>query len=251
MTTTSAKRPQQASLDTFFTKRQRSDPPRKPPIEQSETVPGLSVVPNFVTPHEEAELLAFLSAQNWRTDLARRVIHYGGTYCLMPPRSASLDEKKRIESQILTADPIPPALEFILSRTVEHGIYAADNLPKYCIVNEYIEAQGISPHVENFKFDEPVCGLTLGHGDFMRFHELIKPDDGSVRSGRAARAETTGCKVDVWMPPRSLIVMRGEARSRWQHEICRSKRGRWKGWQRTSLTFRVERRKTGVVLVSE
>jgi alkylated DNA repair dioxygenase AlkB len=244
MTTSSAKRPQQTSLDTFFVKRPRLNTPIDPTSASAETVPDLSIISDFVTPREEAELLTFLSSQNWRTDLARRVIHYGGTYCLMPPRSASLEEKKRIESEVLAADPLPSALDCILSRMVEQNIYAKDNRPGYCIVNDYTYAQGISPHVENFRFDEPVCGLTLGDGDFMRFHELTEPDDGSVRSGRAARAKKTGRRVDVWMPPRSLVVMHGEARWKWQHEICRSKRGRWEGWRRTSLTFRVERRKT-------
>ena len=72
----------------------------------------------------------------------------------------------------------------------------------------------------------------------MRFHELKEAFDGSVRSGKAGKAEKTGRREDVAMPGRSLLVMRGESRWKWQHEVVRSKRGRGEGWKRISLTFR-------------
>lgn len=75
----------------------------------------------------------------------------------------------------------------------------------------------------------------------MRFHELENPCDGSVRSGKARLAKWTGRVVDVQLPGRSLVVMTDEARWKWQHEIVRTERGRGKGWERVSLTFRVKR----------
>ncbi|KAK6423930.1 hypothetical protein LTR95_016469 [Oleoguttula sp. CCFEE 5521] len=207
-------------------------------------LPSLSTVPGFLTTSEEASLLAFLDRQSWRTDLARRCIHYGGTYCLMPPRSASPSTKKKIESQIFTADPLPPELGFVVDRMVDAGMYSADARPEFCIVNEYAPGHGISAHVENFRFGEPVVGLTLGQADTMRFHELVEEDDGSVRSGLAGKAKRTGRKVDVLLERRGLVVMRGEARRKWQHEIVRGRvKGRGEGWRRVSLTFRVEIKK--------
>ena len=206
--------------------------------------PGLSLVENFVTPDEEAQLLSFLFLQPWRTDLARRTMHYGGTYCLMPPRTSTPEERKRIESTIFTADPIPPELKWLVDRMVSSGLYEAGARPEFCIVNEYIGSQGISAHVENFRFAEPVCALTLGDGDFMRFHELRSEKDGSVRTGKAGLAEKTGRRADVFLPGRSLVVMRGEARRRWQHEIVRGRKGRvGEAWKRVSLTFRVEKKR--------
>lgn len=40
------------------------------------------------------------------------------------------------------------------------------------------------------------------------------------------------------MEGRSLLVMSGEARWRWQHEIPRTKQGRTVGFRRVSLTYR-------------
>ena len=59
-----------------------------------------------------------------------------------------------------------------------------------------------------------------------------------MRSGKAGKAERSGRKEDVVLPGRSLLVMRGESRWKWQHEIVRSSRGRGVGWKRVSLTFR-------------
>lgn len=234
------------TIDDFFlstrsTKATRISPAVYNP-RSSDTVPGLSVYPDFVSADEEAAIVAFLDGQEWRTDLARRVIHYGGTYCLMPPRTATAEERQRIENTILKARPMPPELDFIIARMIGRSLYTKASMPEFCIVNEYKEAQGISAHIENFRFKSPVCGLSLCQGDWMRFHELVEPDDGSVRSRKAGQATRTGRKKDVWMPRRSLLVMTGEAREKWQHEIPRSKKGRTStNWKRVSLTFRTDK----------
>jgi len=206
------------------------------------SVPGLSMHEDFITRAEEASLLRFLDAQPWRTDLSRRTMHYGGTYCLMPPRDASPAARKRSEANIITAPDMPVELGLVIERMISCGLCSATERPEFCIVNEYLPGQGISAHVENFRFDEPVCSLTLAAGDHMRFHELGEEHDGSVRSGRAGTAPRTGLRQDVWLERRSLVILRGEARSKWQHEIVRGRKsGRADNWRRVSLTFRVEK----------
>lgn len=121
---------------------------------------------------------------------------------------------------------------------VDNGIFAPNQKPQYCIVNEYTGSLGISAHTENFQFSEPVVGLSLLCSCPIRFHELLEPYDGSVRSGNTGKAKKTGRVVDVEMPGRSLLIMSGESRWRWQHEIVRNGKGRGPGWKRVSLTFR-------------
>ena len=203
--------------------------------------PGLSVIPGFITAEEEAEILSFLDRQQWRTDLARRTMHYGGTYCLMPPRSASPATRKRISENIITAPTMPKELDLVIDRMVARGMYTPEGKPAYCIVNEYKAGHGISAHVENFRFGEPVCGLTMAGDDEMRYYELHGDDDGSVRSGKAGQAKRTGRKVDVALKRRELLVMTGPSRRSWQHEIVRGKtKAKGKHWRRVSLTFRAE-----------
>lgn len=205
---------------------------------QKTAVPGLTIYHDFVSQSEEASLLGFLnnpSKCTWRTDLSRRTMHFGGTYCLMPSKASTLSPSK---PQILQAPSMPEELSWILQRMMDKGIFPPNQRPQYCIVNEYTGSLGISAHTENFQFSEPVVGLSLLSACPIRFHELYEPFDGSVRSGKAGKARKTGRVVDVDMPSRSLLVMSGQSRWRWQHEIARIGKGRGPGWKRVSLTFR-------------
>ena len=206
-------------------------------------VPGLATIQSFITPEEEALLLKYVDSLPWRTDLSRRTYHFGDTYCLMPPKNCTPAQRKRIETTTIKAPPIPDQLSSVLDRMVSAGLYSADMRPAYCIVNEYTTGLGISAHVENFRFGEPVCSLTLAGNDTMRFHELTEAHDGSVRSGKAVTAPRTGRREDIQLDRRSLLILRGDARSSWQHEIVRGRgKERPLGWRRVSLTFRVDRK---------
>lgn len=225
-----------------------------PPCKQA--VPGLSLYPNFVSGAEESQIIQFLNSDQctWRTDLSRKTMHFGGEYCLMPPRvppgatgprrdnraGESHSSPPNPQPETIQAPPMPPEFSWLIHRMHARGIYSPAQTPQYCIVNHYTSSQGISAHTENFSFAEPIVGLSLLGACSMRFHELLAPDGGSVRSGKAQRAKRTGRRVDVWLPARSLLVMREEARWRWQHEIVRSVKGRGEGWERVSLTFRVK-----------
>ena len=234
--------------DYFFSAAKRVRPDETPgeivqqqllkKCEPVASVPGLSLHKAFVTVAEEQQILDFLKDASWRTDLSRRTMHFGGTYCLMPSKSVPSEENQQAE--VLQAPPMPAELSWLIDRMVDLDIYQEDRKPQYCIVNEYTGNLGISAHTENFQFGEPVVGLSLLSSCPIRFHELARPFDGSVRSGKAAKAERTGKVVDVQLPGRSLLVMSGESRWSWQHEIVRSSRGRGLGWRRVSLTFRVK-----------
>ncbi|RDW59734.1 hypothetical protein BP6252_12821 [Coleophoma cylindrospora] len=237
--------------------------------ERATSVPGLTIIPNFITREEEEALLNFLEDAErctWRTDLSRKCMHFGGTYCLFTPspRPTNPQQCKPNPTALTnpsptsappkptlhTAPPIPREFSPLLSRFTAQSIFPPGKAPQYCIVNSYTDAQGISAHVENYAFGEPVVAVSLRGGVSMRFHELAPAPagearveksvrmDASVRSGKAAKVPRTGKVRDVWVPARSCVVMRRESRWRWQHEILRTSAGRGVGWRRVSLTFR-------------
>lgn len=211
----------------------------KSPVQET-AVPGLYLHLNFVSPSEEQQILAFLndpSRCTWRTDLSRRTMHFGGTYCLMPKKGEPSSQAK---PEVLEAPEMPHELCWLIQRFIDTGIYQPDKKPQFCIVNEYTGSHGISAHTENFQFGEPVVGLSLLSACPIRFHELAEAFDGSVRSGKAAQARKTGRTVDIQLPPRSLLVMTGPSRWSWQHEIVRSAKGRGQSWKMVSLTFRFQ-----------
>ena len=241
------------AIDDFFVPTTKSPKPSgSSPFKVSprwdgtgkDQVPGLEIRSNFITEKEEQRVLNFLDDTTrcrWRTDLSRRTMHFGGSYCLMPPKSIISSKSKSSTPEIIQAPPMPGELSWLVQRFVDTGVFRYNERPQYCIVNEYVGSQGISAHTENFQFGEPVVGLSLLHDCPIRFQELVKPFDGSVRSGRAGKAEKTSRRVDVQMPARSLLVMRGQSRWQWQHEILRSEKGRGERWKRVSLTFRYKR----------
>ncbi|CCG83953.1 protein of unknown function [Taphrina deformans PYCC 5710] len=205
----------------------------------SRGVPGLRIIPDFLTVEEEQKVLTYLNSQacSWRTDLSRRTMHFGGTYCLY----SRPVKGQNSTPQILEAPPLPDDLDWLVDRMVGLGVYAEidQKRPEYVIVNEYLSKMGISAHTENFSFHSPVVGLSLGSPDVMRFHELAGAFDGSVRTGKAAKAPKTGRVEDVLLPSRSLCIMSGESRWSWQHEIRPLKRAAT--FKRVSLTFRVKK----------
>lgn len=109
-------------------------------VQQIDTVPGLELWTDFVTLPEQDLILDFLNdpAQcTWRTDLSRRTMHFGGDYCIMPPRPSKADLAAGIKPpkpEIVAAPPVPRELMWLLDRMNQQGIYKQGEQPQYCIV---------------------------------------------------------------------------------------------------------------------
>lgn len=181
-------------------------------------VHGLELVDEFVTAEQERWLLERVDqahAADWLGDLQRRVQHYGYKY----------DYKARRIDASMRLGGLPDWLCALGARLVQGGIFAAP--PDQVIVNEYVPGQGISAHVDCVPcFEDVIASLTLGSGCVMQFSHPV-----------GAR------KVPVYLRPRSLVVMRGEARYDWRHAIPGRKTDEFAGMtfkrsRRVSLTFR-------------
>lgn len=173
-------------------------------------VPGLRLLPAFVDEGQAAGLVAAIDAAPWLADLKRRVQHYGYRYAY---------SARRVDVS-LALGPLPGWLDAVTARVAEVGFAAA---PDQVIVNEYLPGQGISGHVDCLPcFGPTIASLSLLSGTTMTF---TAPD---------------GVRVDVWLPARSLVVLTGEARTRWKHAIAarRSDPEHGPRGRRLSLTFR-------------
>lgn len=179
----------------------------------SKVVHGLAYIANYIAPDEETRLLACINAEPWRSDLKRRVQHYGFRY----------DYKARAVTQDLALGPMPSWVMEYCDRLFREGTFTA--LPDQVIVNEYMPGQGISAHIDCVPcFGETIASLSLSSSCVMDF----------------ARGDE---RVPQLLAPRSLIVFRGDARYRWSHGIAARKSDHWHGLtfqrhRRVSLTFR-------------
>lgn len=98
-------------------------------------VPGLSIIPRFISKKEERRLMELIDATSWDKSLKRRVQHYGWKY----------DYKSKSVSSSSYLGPLPEWCHDISSRLVSLGLM--EQPPDQVIVNEYLPGQGISAHI--------------------------------------------------------------------------------------------------------
>ncbi|XP_027136276.1 alkylated DNA repair protein alkB homolog 8 isoform X2 [Larimichthys crocea] len=159
---------------------------------------GLVLVEDFVSPKEEALLLAAIDWSGTNDDVTaqkalkhRRVKHYGFEFRY---DNNNVDKDKPLPAGI--PQECLPVLERCLKN--KHIITMPDQLT----VNQYESGQGIPPHVDTHSaFEDTILSLSLGAQTVMEFRH---PD---------------GRLVSVVLPGRSLLVMKGESRYLWTHGI--------------------------------
>ena len=174
---------------------------------------GAVLVPDFVTPAEEARILLRIGEAPWMTELRRRVQHYGYRYAYRGGGSRE------------TAPAFPRWASVMAGQLRPHFDGA---LPVQCIVNEYRPGQGIGMHADHRDFGPVVASLSLGADWPMRFRP---------RASRPyAAGAMPGDEVAV-LPRRSVLVLAGDARHRWMHGIDRTDSARETA-TRVSATFR-------------
>ena len=191
--------------------------------EETTVVPeGLEYDPAFLTASEEAELLERIDAQEWLTDLSRRVMHFGYKYDYSNRR---LDQSARI-------GPLP---EWLTAWTHKVRACASEDAKslldplrpfEQAIINEYRPGQGIAPHIDRDCFGPVVATVSLGSAINMDFCR-----------------DATGDGYVHRLEPRSVVLMHGDARSMWRHGIAKRHSDAWSGQKlkrqrRVSITFR-------------
>ena len=182
------------------------------------TPAGLLYLDDFLTPADELDLIAHVDAAHdqWLHDLSRRVQHYGYRY--------------HYKQRTVTADdylgPLPPWLASVAASLAAAGL--VDRIPDQAIVNEYLPGQGIAKHVDCPPcFGPRIATISLGSDCIMQLRHKEHLHEILLRT-------------------RSVLVLAGEARDRWTHEIPKRKSDRVDGVavprsRRLSLTFRTVR----------
>lgn len=173
-------------------------------------ISGLAYVPEYVSRDDEKALLNLVDAQPWQTHWQRRIQPYGDAYGFTP-----------------AALPMPAWGSGLAERLFRDGLtpFLCDRM----LVNEYLPGQGIAPHVDYEPYDRTVVSISLGSACIMDFAAV----DGTASH-------------QLWLEPRSVLVMDGEARYRWTHGIAGRRKDPWNGaWfkrgRRVSVTFRRKR----------
>ena len=171
---------------------------------------GLLYRPRFLSSDEEGELLDAIRAlplreaeyKQWKAK--RRIVSYGARYDF---------DRNELEP----AGPVPVFLE-LLRRRISAETRLAEDALAYALVAEYRPGVQLGWHRDVPNFGD-VVGVSLLGPARMRFRPY--PPTGRRRAMFALDLE-----------PRSLYVLTGDARWRWQHAISPTKTLRY------SITFR-------------
>lgn len=178
-------------------------------------IPGLTYLPNYISPEQHASLWESINNEIWLGDLKRRVQHYGYKY----------DYKARLIDYSMKIGELPDWVLPYTKKLQAEGYMP--QLPDQLIVNEYQPGQGIASHIDCEPcFGETIVSLSLGSTCVMNFIN-----------------KQTKEKIEVLLEPRSLVVLKEEARYQWTHGIVGKKSDLFGGQKymrgtRISLTFR-------------
>eukprot|EP00873_Tetraselmis_striata_P033272 jgi/Tetstr1/453536/TSEL_040504.t1 len=177
-------------------------------------VPGLRLLPDFVSAEEEEAMLSGVDSRVWDKLARRRVLHFGYAFEYVT-RNVDLERP-------LGAMPI--FLQAVTSRLEQDEDLMPGGLDQVT-VNEYPAGVGLSAHIDTHSaFAGPILSLSLAGDTVMEFRR-----DGERRA--------------LLLPRRSLLVMAGEARYAWAHYIPHRKSDVVpRPPRRVSFTFRKVRR---------
>ena len=184
--------------------------------KEAPVIQGLQYIKDYINEDQHDWLSARIEEHQWLDDLKRRVQHYGFKY----------DYRARKVNRDMRIGELPAWLKRLSEKLYEDRYMpeVADQV----IVNEYLPGQGISSHIDCEPcFQDTIASLSLGSGCVMNFTNKFDKRE----------------KIPVWLAPRSLVVLSGEARYAWLHGIAARKWDEWDGHRyerqrRVSLTFR-------------
>jgi hypothetical protein len=140
---------------------------------------------DFLSSEAESELLEVFANLEWPALPGRRSLHYGYTFSY---KTFGIDTDIPFKAFPEWLVPLLPQTE--------------SRQPDQVCVQHYPPGAGIPPHVDTHSAYDQLYSLSLGSPVHMQF-----------RNGES------GDKVDVDLPPRSMVQLNGDSRLHWTHGI--------------------------------
>jgi alkylated DNA repair dioxygenase AlkB len=190
---------------------------RGTPDDMPPTIIGLQYLPDYLDPETHDRLLKAVDLQPWQTSNRHGVQVYGYHY----------NHERRAAYRI---GELPAWARDLAVRLWRDGLLPS--VPDQLVANGYRPGEGIFAHVDQAVFGDTIASVSLGSTCVMRFSK-----------SEAERTE------ELLLEPQSALILSGEARWAWKHEIPARTVDRWQNRdrprsRRVSLTFRVIPRST-------
>ncbi|KAL8252928.1 hypothetical protein R6Q59_036621 [Mikania micrantha] len=207
-----------------------------PKWEQISEIKGLSLCRDFLTPDQQSTLISSILQEGWFTDASHnQAMRFGDLPAWANELSTCIRElieysnydleSMELSSEMDGQDCIFPSK--LLNR---------EPLFNQLIANSYQPGEGICAHVDLMRFEDGIALISLESSCVMHFSRV--EDEVATNDNRIEP------KIPVYLTPGSLLLISGEARYHWQHEINRKPGFQiWDGQEivqkrRTSITLR-------------
>lgn len=195
-----------------------------PNWERFTEVNGLWLCRDFLSPQHQSSLLSAIENEGFFTKgSCNQAMRFGD----LPPWAKELS--RSIRKVVCYSDYIDGENEACL---LSSDLLWREPLFDQLIINVYQPGEGICAHVDLLRFEDGISIVSLESSCVMHF-TCVGDDDGEG-----------GKKIPVYLTPGSLVLMSGEARYHWKHEINRKPGFQlWDGQEiiqkrRTSITLR-------------
>ncbi|WOL17820.1 hypothetical protein Cni_G26613 [Canna indica] len=215
--------------------------------EMVDGVKGLWLCRSFLCPSQQSSLLSAIRGEGWFDDgCHNQAMRFGD----LPGWAAQLSQLVR---EAVWFSDVSPASGKELSPTVEHGedcwplpldLLWREPLFDQLIANVYNPGEGICAHVDLMRFADGIAIISLESECVMHFTRPKQGESNNEVQGEVQGEEGPLIRVPVLLNPGSLVLMSGEARYLWKHEINRKQGFQfWNGeaihqQRRTSVTLR-------------
>ncbi|KAI4349644.1 hypothetical protein L6164_010208 [Bauhinia variegata] len=213
---------------------------QNPIWERIDQIKGLWVCRDFLSPQKQSCLLCEIQNEGWFREASNnQAMRFGD----LPAWATELSNS--IRELVLLSDSNFDLVELdTFEGNEEACLFPSALLWRYplfdqLIVNVYNPGEGICAHVDLLRFEDGIAIVSLESSCVMHFTKVETA--GGIEMERKSASPT---RIPVLLTPGSLVLMSGEARYHWKHEINRKPGFQiWEGQElnqmrRTSVTLR-------------
>jgi len=157
-------------------------------IKNSINLNGFSLVKNYLTENEEVDLINQINNKVWIKDYQRNLQYYNYRNELFEPYDL-----------IPIPNKIPDFLQKLIDKMILDGVVT--ERPDQIIINEYKPGEGLKPHFDRKDYyQNTIVGISLESGTVIEFYKIPE-------------------KKKIYIPRRSLYILKDDARYLWKHGI--------------------------------
>ncbi|GMI98824.1 hypothetical protein like AT4G02485 [Hibiscus trionum] len=190
-----------------------------PSWEQIKEINGLWLCRDFLSPQLQSSLVSSVLNEGWfNGDSHNQAMRFGD----LPAWAIELSSS--IREAVLLGDYVSESMDLVTSNgwikpcLLPSNLLWREPLFDQLIANVYHPGEGICAHVDLMRFEDGIAIVSLESSCVMHFSRAEEGGSDIVEDGEKHQLMS---KIPVLLTPGSLVLMSGEARYRWKHEINR------------------------------